>query len=67
MAMEPRSNAEAMEARSTADAMEAHSIAEEEMPSTASAGTWTEYKCKGKRRIKVKGAACHRRACCMGT
>ena len=24
-------------------------------------------KCRGKYRIKVKGAACHGRACCMGT
>ena len=52
--MEPRSSAEVMEPRSITEAGEARC-------------TSVVNKCKGKCRIKVKGAACHGRACCRGT
>ena len=52
--MEPHCNAVAMELSSTDSARETRS-------------TTITNKCKGMYRIKVKGAACHGRACCGGT
>ena len=52
--MEPRSSAEAMEPRSVTEAGDARC-------------TSVVNKCKGKYRIKFKGAVCHGRACCRGT
>ena len=65
MAMESRSNAEGMEPRSIADAMEDRSNTEQQSGATAACTSFGN-KCRGKYRIKVKGAACHGRACCMG-
>ena len=40
---------------------------DEDGGSEADTSTSAANKCKGKYRIKVKGAACHGRACCRGT
>ena len=40
---------------------------EDDLAEVMARSTSIDNKCKGKYRIKVKGAACHGRGCCGGT